>query len=80
MYPLRPNDQRNLLFTDKNAEAQLRFVLQTLCISVQVHISPFRRHWQQEAESAEAKLQALNSQLNELRERFKQHNRYVRIE
>lgn len=41
MYPLRPNDQRNLLFTDKNAEAQLRFVLQTLGISVQFHISSF---------------------------------------
>ncbi|KAF8500946.1 P-loop containing nucleoside triphosphate hydrolase protein [Russula emetica] len=58
MYPLRPNDQRNLLFTDKNAEAQLR-------------------HWQQEAESAEAKLQALNSRLNELRERYKQAQREV---
>ena len=37
----------------------------------------FRRHWQQEAESAEAKLQALNSRLNELRERFKQAQREI---
>ena len=37
----------------------------------------FRRHWQQEAESAEAKLQALNSRLNELRERFTQAQREV---
>jgi hypothetical protein len=37
----------------------------------------FCRHWQQEAESAEAKLQAVNSRLNELRERFKQAQRDV---
>ena len=37
----------------------------------------FLRHWQQEAESAEAKLQALNSRLNELRERYKQAQREV---
>jgi predicted phage tail protein len=80
MYPLRPNDQRNLLFTDKNAEAQLRFVLQTLGIFVQVHISSFCRHWQQEAESEEAKLRALNSRLNELRERYKQAQREVGIQ
>lgn len=35
------------------------------------------RHWQQQAESAEAKLQALNSRLNELRERYKQAQREV---
>jgi multidrug resistance efflux pump len=37
----------------------------------------FCRHWQQEAESAEAKLQAVNSRLNELRERFKEAQREV---
>jgi multidrug resistance efflux pump len=37
----------------------------------------FRRDWQQEAESAEAKLQALNSRVNELRERFNQAQREV---
>ena len=37
----------------------------------------FCRHWQQEAESAEAKLQALNSRVNELRERYKQAQRDV---
>ena len=37
----------------------------------------FRRHWQQEAESEEAKLRALNSRLNELRERYKQAQREV---
>lgn len=37
----------------------------------------FCRHWQQEAESAEAKLQALNSRVNELRERFMQAQREV---
>jgi len=40
----------------------------------------FCRHWQQEAESAEAKLQALYSRLNELRERFKQAQRDVEIQ
>lgn len=37
----------------------------------------FRRDWQQQAESAEAKLQALNSRVNELRERFNQAQREV---
>ncbi len=36
-----------------------------------------RRDYQQQAESADAKLQALNSRLNELRERFKQAQREV---
>jgi multidrug resistance efflux pump len=40
----------------------------------------FRRHWQQEAESAEAKLRALNSRVNELRERFKQAQSDVEVQ
>ena len=36
-----------------------------------------RRYWQKEAESADAKLQALTSRLSELRERFKQAQREV---
>lgn len=40
----------------------------------------FRRHWQEQAESAEAKLQALSSRVNELRERFKQAQREVEIQ
>jgi chromosome segregation ATPase len=35
------------------------------------------RHWQEQAATAEAKLQALNSRLGELRERFKQAQREV---
>ncbi len=78
MQPLRPNDQRNLLFTDKNAEAQLRFVFANPWHFMFRAIFPlFSRHYQQEAESAGAKLQALNSQINELRERFKQAQREV---
>lgn len=36
-----------------------------------------RRHWQQEAESEEAKLRALSSRVNELRERYNQAQREV---
>jgi multidrug resistance efflux pump len=35
------------------------------------------RNWQKDGEAAEAKLQTLTSQLNELRERFKQAQREV---
>jgi hypothetical protein len=38
------------------------------------------RHYQQEAESEEAKLRALNSQLIELRERYNQAQREVEIQ
>jgi hypothetical protein len=77
MYPLRPNDKRNLLFADKNAEAQLRFVCKPSASLFKFTFRLLRRHWQQQAESAEAKLQALNSRLNELRERYNQAQREV---
>ncbi|KAI0300233.1 P-loop containing nucleoside triphosphate hydrolase protein [Russula brevipes] len=58
MHSLRANDPRNLLFTDKNAETQLR-------------------HWEQEAASADEKVQSLTSQLRELRERYNQNQREI---
>jgi hypothetical protein len=78
MYSLRTNDPRNLLFTDKNAETQLRFVLANSYVQVQIRLSfLYRRHWQQEAASADEKLQSLTSQLRELRERFNQNQREI---
>jgi hypothetical protein len=82
MQSLKPNDPRNLLFTNQNAETQLRLVFTRILRSCSMFISPpflypSRRHWQEQAESAEAKLQTLKSQLNELRERFKQAQREI---
>jgi hypothetical protein len=78
MYPLRTNDPRNLLFTDKNAETQLRFVFANSYVQVQIRLYFLsRRHWEQEAASAEEKLKSLTSQLSELRERFNQNQREI---
>jgi len=40
-------------------------------------VSLSRRHWQDKAASADAKLQTLNAQFGEVRERFKQAQREI---
>jgi hypothetical protein len=51
--------------------------LQTFGIVFKFIFCLSRRYWQAEAETAEAKLQTLTSQVNGLRERFRQTQREV---